>query len=188
MTAFECYIEYLRIKNHFIRKRMNYNSLVRATYNSFERRNDKAFFHRLSKISDPKGFLIANFINNPNLWIGDIIISKESISIYRDWKRRMAGIEYYFHQDLKKLDEDFNKNFYIDNGQIPYIMKLYIMNNISPETVVILLQILSIEDYWNKGIKDPLFEETFSLIKNYSFFIHVDLPKMKEIIKNYFNK
>ena len=52
MDGFEVYKTYLAIKLHFTRDNYNfdqYNGGTRATNDSFNRRNDRFFFHRIAK-------------------------------------------------------------------------------------------------------------------------------------------
>jgi hypothetical protein len=46
---------------------------------TFEKRNDKYFFHKLSKRRDVVDYLVANFLYNDSpTWIGDFINNEQS--------------------------------------------------------------------------------------------------------------
>jgi len=65
MSAFECYKEYVALKNHFTQKSydyVKYNGKTSVKADSFNSRKDKIFFEKLAKHKDPKGFLIANLV------------------------------------------------------------------------------------------------------------------------------
>ena len=93
MDGFEVYKTYLAIKLHFTRDNYNfdqYNGGTRATNDSFNRRNDRFFFHR-----------IANFFATAKFDLIARIISQFS--------RFLTGIE--IHPAAK-----IGKNFFIDHG------------------------------------------------------------------------
>ena len=82
MTPYEAYILYIGVKTHFTQKRFNWKTnRPKASFEKFEKRPDKLFFHRLAKVNDPVAFLTSNFIKNPSAWVGDLVISKKSIQI-----------------------------------------------------------------------------------------------------------
>ena len=73
--AYQMYVYYLAIKRHFTSNYdfHKYNGKINASVTSFETRKDKFFFYKLSKKTDAKNFILANLVENPNIWIGDMI-------------------------------------------------------------------------------------------------------------------
>ena len=51
----------------------------------FENRKDKFFFFKLAKRNDYKEFLLANMVNNPDVWIGDLIDSETANDNFMQW-------------------------------------------------------------------------------------------------------
>ena len=69
MSAFEAYKEYIALKNHFTKADydyIKYNGKTGLKYTSFEKRKDKVFFEKLSKIENVCDFLVANFSIDPS--------------------------------------------------------------------------------------------------------------------------
>ena len=63
MTAFECYKEYVDLKNHFTKPSYDYfkyNGRVKVSLDKFEQRKDRFLFAKLAKKTDLEGFLVAN--------------------------------------------------------------------------------------------------------------------------------
>ena len=105
MSPFECYTQYLGLKNHFTNPKYDYfkyHQKTRASLTSFNKRKDKYFFEKSSrKYSDKEivDFFVSNFVeaDNPsNIWIGEIINSGERI--YADWMRRQQSLTYLFKE------------------------------------------------------------------------------------------
>ena len=73
--AYEMYVYYLALKRHFTSSYdyHKYNGKINASITSFETRKDKFFFYKLSKRSDAKDFILSNMVNNPKIWIGDML-------------------------------------------------------------------------------------------------------------------
>ena len=119
MDGFEVYKTYLAIKLHFTRDNYNfdqYNGGTRATNDSFNRRNDRFFFHRIAKKykTDIVDFIVSGFVIDSNTWVGDLSTSTAEQK-YLQYVKRRDGFSYYFKLDmmhlLKKADGNFNKIF-----------------------------------------------------------------------------
>jgi hypothetical protein len=162
-----------------------YKGKTNVKLESFEKRNDKYFFSKLSKHSDPINYLVANFINQPDFWIGDF---ETTSKIYNDWLKRQQSLTYIFSQELSTLNNDFNSNFIIQNHQHPYIFKLFLQNKLSIETIIILFDLT---DYWSyiskKLEQDMLWQEQELKLKKYLPFVKFDRKKYTKIIKTKFS-
>ena len=67
MSAFECYKEYVALKNHFTKPSYDYfkyNGKAKLNPSSFDGRKDKLFFQKLAKHPDVHNFLVANLSEN----------------------------------------------------------------------------------------------------------------------------
>lgn len=187
MSAFECYKEYVALKQHFTQRNydyIKYNGKVKsATEKSFLARKDKLFFMKLAKHQDPKNFLIANMIESNKVWIGELAYNEEAQRKYLDWTKRIQSLTYTFKLDINKLKEEFNSNFLIDDNSHPYALRLYLQKEISLETLVILVELACCFRYWNSKMDyDPLWEELSLRIKKYSPFLKYDVNKFKQIL------
>lgn len=186
MTSFDTFKLYISLKNHFTQKKYNYfkyNGKSRTSQDSFDKRKDKIFFQKLSKHSDVLGFLLSNLLVNNKSWIKDITYNENSDKIYNDWLKRKQSLTYVFKNDIKKLDDDFNSNFLIQENNHPTILKLYLSNEISLETFCILIDISGAKKYFDKMLKnDVMWDEIGLLVEKYTPFITYDKEKYKNIL------
>jgi len=191
MSAFECYKEYVALKNHFTQKNYDYikykgKTSVRA--DSFNTRKDKIFFEKLAKHKDPKGFILANLIEDQKVWIKDLAYNEVAQTRYNDWIKRTESLTYMFKSDLSKLKENFDDNFVVEEYDHPYLLKLYLRKEISIETLVILVEVTSCFKHWNKKLEeDPVWDQVSFKIKKYKSFLNFDTAKIKSIIVDKFS-
>ena len=114
VDPYDAYVKYLALKSHFSDPKydfIKYNGKVKAWRTTFETRKDKYFFYKLSKKKDPVEFLIANFVDNDDFYIGDIREDRAN-QVYMDFKKRQQALSYTFKSDLSKLKEDFKEIFF----------------------------------------------------------------------------
>jgi hypothetical protein len=191
MNPFEAYMKYLAMKQHFTQKGYDYfkyNGKTNASVASFETRKDKYFFHKLSKKDDVENFLMVNLIDNPQVWIGELF-NESADKKYLDWKKQQESLSYLFKTELNALDEDLNKNFAIDDGQHPYILKQYLRKNISLDTFVIMDDVLKFAKYLDKNVADTIIWPGVHMKMNkYRPFLKYDKFKMRKILKEKFNE
>lgn len=187
MTPFEAYVKYLAYKMHFTRENydiIKYNGKVKADAGSFDTRNDKFMFHKLSKIKDLDNFLISNLVEDPKMWVGNLFEDK-SKNAYLQYMKRQQSLSYTFKNDLQKLDDNFDLNFKPNEGQHPKLLKLYRQSEISLETLIILDEILGYNQLWDRRIQDPIIWPTVRLkMQKLKPFVIFDRKKMIEIVKS----
>ena len=106
LSGFGCYLKYLSIKAHFTQEKYDYfkyNGKVKATEQSFIKRNDRYFFERLSKRlkneKDIEMFFVANFFYNSNFWIGESDLDVH----YNTLIKKIQGFHYFFKQEMLQL-------------------------------------------------------------------------------------
>lgn len=182
--AFDLYVYYLALKRHFTSTYdyFKYNGKVKANAMSFENRKDKFFFYKLSKKKEAKDLILANMLDNPNQWIGELV-NDDAESIYKDWLKRKQSLTYQFKSDINELEDDFNDNFIVNDGQHPRLLRLFSMNRISLETLVILCDITGCMPYWEKKITDKIvFPDINRLVRKYRPFLDYDKAKLKKIL------
>lgn len=187
MTPYEAYVLYLALKRHFTDKKydfLQYNGKIRASRESFESRNDKYSFSKLAKMSDPKGFLLSNFIRHgTNVWIGTLLDDDLYDRTHKHWIRYNQALQYNFTNELEYLDDDLDEILKAPGGY-PILLYKYLDSDISIETMVVLNSILNFIPYWDKKIDDKVVWPEYSLIiKKYSPFVRFDRDKMKNIMK-----
>jgi len=193
LNPLECYRTYIAIKNHFTQKKYDfhkYNGHVKALLQSFYKRKDRFWFEKMSRTKteeEIKNFFVANFALSPDpqtLWIGEIIKSGESN--YLKWQKRIQSLTYMFKDecDIIFVDGDLS-SFKVNGSRHPKLVKLYLANKVSLETLVILDKLLHFTKIYDKKLVDPIWEFTSMKIKKYSPFIYIDVKKYKSIVKEF---
>lgn len=191
MSAFECYKEYLALKNHFSKPDYDYfkyNGKLRANADSFNTRKDKLFFQKLAKHPDVHNFLVANLSENEKHWIRDLAYSEDAEKTYKNWLKRQQSLSYVFKQELGKLDSDFNRNFVVKSNEHPLLLKLFLAREISLETLCLLLEFTGAKKHWDSKMQYDLVYDSIKIkIEKYSPFIRCDKEKLRKIVVDYFS-
>ena len=193
MTPFEAFQMYIALKNHFTQKTYDffkYNGKVKVTYSSFEKRKDKYFFSKLAKKKELTDYLLANFVDGEiNQWVGDIVTDQQSDTIYTKWKARQESLTYKFKTDLSKLKEDFDYNIKVEDGQHPYLLILFMQNQICIETLIIIDMLTNCFKYWDKQIQEQvIWPNIKKKCERYRPFLSIDTKKYRKILVDLFNE
>jgi hypothetical protein len=194
MNGFEVYKIYLAIKLHFTSKNQSYdfhkhNGRTTARLETFTKRRDRYFFHKLSKSyndSSVVNYFLSNFVSNTNLWVGDII-GKTGDDHYKQWSKKIEALHYYYEQDIDYILEKkifFDDIFTSKDGQHPPILKMFLSKRINFETVIILDDILSFSKRLNKNIKETvLWPKLYDRMIRYKPFLKYNIAKYKMTLK-----
>ena len=194
MNGFEVYKIYLAIKLHFTSKGQSYDfhkhhGRTTARLETFTKRRDRYYFHRLSKSYDSKSivnYFLSNFVSNTNLWVGDII-GKAGDEHYKQWSKKIESLHYYYEEDIDYIiermttkDIKFNDLFLSVDGQHPHIVKMFLAKKINFETLIILDDILKFTKKLNKDITEKvLWPKLFDRMKRYKSFLSYNITKYK---------
>jgi len=191
MSAFECYKEYLALKNHFTKPSYDYFKYAgksRVSFDSFEKRKDKLYFMKVAKHTDPINYILSNLVVNEKTWIKEIAYSSAAEAIYQDWLKRKESLTYIFTNDISKLDDDFNFNFKIKDNSHPPLLKLYLRGDVSLETLIILVDMVQCMKYWNNKMEyDPSWSSISNKVVKYRPFLNYDREKFKKIVLDKFS-
>lgn len=180
----ECLQMYTALKLHFSTPDYDYIKYKGKLKNppKFEKRKDKQFFSWLSNKPDPKGIMIANLSKDPTMWIGAILQDKAK-TIYADWKKRQESLTYIFKSELEKLVDKFPQAFIVKGGQHPQALKLYMQDEVSLDTLVILNAILNFLPNWDKKLaNDPVWLSVRLPLYKYRAFLEIDQKKFVKIL------
>jgi len=195
MNGFEIYKIYLAIKLHFTSKNQSYDfhkhlGRTTARLETFTKRRDRYFFHKLSKSYNDKSaidYFVANFVSNTNLWVGDII-GKTGDDNYKQWSKKLEALHYYYEQDIDYIlgrDIKFDDLFLVKKGQHPPILKMFLSKRINFETFLILDEILSFSKQLNKNINEKvLWPKLYDRMIRYKPFIKYNVTKYKKTLKD----
>ena len=198
MTSYEAYTLYLAIKLHFTTPNYDYfkhNAKVNSSFNSFIKRNDRFFFHKLATKygENLQDYYVSNFVDRPKTWVGDLVRS-DGDTIYNKWKKYNESFSYNFRNDCVLLrnviDGDnirFDEVFSVDSGQHPRLLRLLLSGKVSIQSVIIFDKILSFVNRWDKEIKETIIwpEKSFKIVK-LKPIVNVNLTKCKFIMKEVF--
>ena len=175
MNSYEVYCFYLALRQHFTSTNYDffrYNGRVSATVESFEKRKDIYYFKKIKNHRNPKGFILANILVDPNRWIGEF-----SDDAFLDWEKRTQSLKYLYQQDLQQIDSA--KDWLLpDEGTKPKLFTSFGANEIMLETMVILNIIFKYTTRWDKRIEfqyDPLWTQYKILIEKYTPFIRKNI-------------
>ncbi len=166
--GFDVYKVYLGVKLHFTTDSydyIRYGGKTNAKLDTFTKRKDRYFFHKLSKRYNERDILdyfVSNFAIDDRKWIGNLINNEgtENYSRYRKYKEAFG---YHFRNDCMAIVYDFSKRgisfddgFRVVNGQHPRVLRLLIQRKIHIQTAIILDSILSFSKVWSKEIEEKI--------------------------------
>jgi hypothetical protein len=189
---FESYKLYNALKLHFETgyDAVKYNFKSNVTPKSFFNRKDKYFFAKLAKKHNKelKDYYISNFKAGLS-YVGDMM-DAEAEQNYRDHKRIQESIHRVFSIDINRLGEEdviFNRLFESVDGQHPRLIKLWLQEEISLETVVILNAIFGFIPRESVKISDTIiWPDTKRKIEKYTPFVNFDRNKCIKLLQKGF--
>ena len=189
---FESYKLYNALKLHFQSgyDAVKYNFKSNVTQKSFFKRRDKYFFAKLAKKHDGelKDYYVSNFKMGLS-YVGDMM-AEEGERNYRDFKRIRESMHRVFSVDINRLQEEditFDKLFESVDGQLPPLVKLWLQEEISLETVVILNAIFGFIPRESAKITDGIiWPDTKRKIEKYTPFVNYSRDKCVNLLKKQF--
>ena len=197
--GFDVFKVYLGVKLHFTTNTydyVKYDGKVNCKLETFTKRNDRYFFHKLSKQygqTDILDFFVANFASDSKGWIGNLL-QKDGKDVYLDYKKRKEAFAYHFRSDCVSIHTDFIRNnisfddgFVCHNGQHPRLLRLLIQKRAAQQTIIVLDHFLSFSKNWSKKITEkvvwPKISSTLTRLKP---FIRYNETECKMIMKDVF--
>lgn len=195
IDPFESFKLYNALKLHFESDsydaiKYNFKTNVKAT--SFLKRKDKYFFAKIARQyeKDLMGYYIANFKNGIS-YVGDMI-NEVGEDNYTNHKRIRESIHRVFSVDINRLTEEdcsFDELFESVDGQHPLVIQIWMQEDISLESVVILNSILGFIPRESKKISDTIiWPDIQRKIDKYGPFVKYDVNKCKTILTKAFTK
>tara|TARA_B100000927_G_scaffold101506_1_gene82188 strand:- start:224 stop:817 length:594 start_codon:yes stop_codon:yes gene_type:complete len=193
IDPFESYKLYNALKLHFETDydALKYNFKTNVSAKSFLNRKDKYFFAKIAKTyeKDLKGYYVANFKNDVS-YVGEMV-NESGERNYLQHRKTLESLSRVFQNDINKLSDinevDFNGLFESNDGQHPLIITLWMQEEISLETVVILNSILGFIPRESKRISDTLiWPDIKRKIEKYTPFVNFDVDKCKNLLQKGF--
>lgn len=169
--------DYVGIKAHFNEAdfiyKPNHFRFSRYTVNTIKKRNDRAMFIKLAEKFevDPDGrreFLISQFKDNKNAWVGDFF-SERAKSIHNQRMKIMQSFQSHLDKDIESIVNYYNKtktikDILVVNYDRPLLYKDLKLND---ETFSLIDHVFTIE---NDSI-NPLWYEKFFMYRKYKHFL-----------------
>ena len=197
--GFDVYKTYLAVKLHFASDTYDYykyDGKVNAKLDTFTKRKDRYFFHKLSTRyaeTDILDFFVANFLADSKRWIGNLL-ANDGRDVYLDYKKRKEAFAYHFKQecgtiasDLGRRNISFNDGFIPPDGQHPRVLRLLIQRKISYQTTIVLNHYLGFTKNWDKEITEKIVWPEISLkVTRLKPFINFNATECKLIMKETF--
>jgi hypothetical protein len=192
LTGYEAFCVYQALKLHFNVSSYDYfkyNGKVSVSMDAFDNRKDKYYFHKISRKYNNKeelvDFLVANFMHDPNLWIGKLL-DEDANQRYLDYQKVLQSLGYIFENECRDLFQSVDEpnELVASNGEHPILLKKVLRSEISVQTLIILNKLLNFIPMWNKKINDTIvWPNYYKKIEKYTPFFNVDLTKYKLIVK-----
>lgn len=193
--SYEVYRYYLALRLHFTTDQydaIKQRGRVRASRNAFYKRKDLFSLKKVAESLSEKevvDFLVANFTTGDR-WGGMFDI--EAKEKYLNWKKRIESLAYTFENELSKISLHCEKNnlkfeecFKASKQEHPYIIKMYLRQEISIETLVILFKLgfNFVETLDEQLSEDIIWPDISRIIKKYSPFLTIDQQKYARILR-----
>ena len=197
--GFDVYKTYLAVKLHFTTDTYDYykyGGKVNTKLDTFTKRKDRYFFHKLSTRyaeADILDFFVSNFLSDSKGWIGNLL-QNDGRDVYLDFKKRKEAFAYHFKQDCGNIASDFSRRgilfddgFIPISGQHPRVLRLLIQRKISYQTTIVLNHFLGFIKNWDKEITEKVVWPEISLkVTRLKPFINFNATECKLIMKEVF--
>lgn len=191
--AFDAYVMWMAMKRHFTSSYdfVKYSGKIRATRESFEKKNYRSFFYSLATKykQELKDFLVSVYCRDGNgdLWIADIMddkYNKEFLerqkrvqALTRTFKRDVATISDYMEETCTGLTNVLTSH----SGNLPPILQLEHQDHICPETAMIINRLTG---YLDKDCIHPSWDDNvLRLTKLKPFVLVEDMNKLAGILR-----
>lgn len=193
MTGYETFTTYQALKLHFTQKSFDYfkyNGKTNVSITSFENRKDKYHFYKLSRRFSNKddlvSFIVSNFIENENSWVGDLLLEQAETN-HKKHLKVLQSLSYTFENDCRTIFDgvkDPNDVVKVNDGDYPILLKKTLYKEIEFESFCLLAEILGFLPMWNKKIADTIRWPTlYQKTVKYAAFLPKDIVKYKLILK-----
>ncbi len=197
MDGFKAYKYYIAIKLHFTKDNFDVfknRGNVKGTREAFNARNDRYMFERLARKypvdKDLIQYYVANFAYGND---AAIYSSEEAETNLLEWNRRKQSITKIFADDCNKILMDACKSKYkedsifnLTNKGYSSILKLFLGNQISLESLRIIDDLHPVIDSWKENSSMVLlWENEIRRIEKSKGFVKYDSDKVTKVFNNF---
>jgi len=197
VDGFKAYKYYIAIKLHFTKDNFDVfknRGNVKGTRDAFNARNDSYMFEKLARKypvdKDLIQYYVANFAYGNDAAIYSF---EEAESNLLEWNRRKQSITKIFADDCNKILMDACKNkitqesiFNLTNKGYSSILKLFLGNQISLESLRIIDDLYPVIDSWKENSSMILlWENEIRRIEKSKGFVKYDSDKVTKVFNSF---
>lgn len=194
MTGYDAFLLYQAIKLHFTSDSYDffkYQGKYRCSVETYEKRNDRYFYHKLSRkypeTEDLTFFLATNFFLNKKMWVRELFDEQANDRcLYR--KRVKESLVYRVTQDMDKLglhsQEKMKEVLHVRDGEPPMLLQAAWQGDIHNETLIVLNAVIGFFPIWSKKMSDTvIFPDYRQQCERYAPFLQIDVKKFQDKLK-----
>lgn len=197
MDAYKAYRYYLALKLHFTTDKFNVfenRGNVKSSRDTFNARNDRYIFEKLSNKYDTDRdiiqFFVASFAYGDETAIYD---GSSAVENYNEWTKRKQSITKVFIDDLANVMTHLETNkigyetvFDSKDGELPVLLALYLSKKVTIESLRILDDMENYLQKWETNSSIMLaFEQEVRRIKKLTGFVKYDRIKADKIFSHF---
>jgi hypothetical protein len=193
-SGYGAYMLYLAMRTHFNNNTYDFfqmKGIVRANRESYNKRADKAVFAKIARdhsAMELKDFYISNLLDD-KYYIAELL-NDDAKDCYNQYLARRQSLTYNFTGELDKIfKHGLKEPFTIYEDRYPYIINLYLGKMVSHETMIVMENLLSFSEKFDKylGEDDVIWSKISLKIRKYKPFLKYDKNKFKSILKEKVN-
>jgi hypothetical protein len=193
-SGYGAYMLFLALRTHFNNDKYDFFQMhgkLRATKESYNKRNDKWFFEKISKEhsdEELRDFYVANLLEDKH-YITELI-DDNATQIHTNYLRRRQSLSYHCADDMvRTFDKGFQEPFRVHSDSYPFLVLLFLRRTICIETMVILDDFINYTNKFNKHYgNDAIWPRISRKISKYRPFLKYDKVRMKNILKGIVNE
>jgi hypothetical protein len=188
-TGYGAYQLFLALRTHFTSNKYDFFQMhgkLRATKESYTKRNDRMFFEKLAKTYDPetlRDFYVANFLEDKH-YITELLDDTATTNLVKYQGRRQA-LSYNVSNDVDMVLRNGSCDaFKTHSDQYPGVLVLYLQRRICMESLVVMNDFILFREKFDKYYDGDVIWPKVSLkMQKYRPFIKYDKERMKLILK-----
>ena len=189
MEPIDVYIMYCAMKAHFSKTDYDfhkYGGKTKVSRDSFYKRKDRHFFVKLSKKYktnvEIENYYVSNFIKDKRGYIANFTTEN-----YEEWLIRRQNFFNLFTKEMQPFIKEFQRFkcpfeplFEVKINNHPKLLKEFLGNRVSLETMIILDEILKYSKQWDKQLEDDIiWIDLKKMMKNYKGFLTINKNKYR---------
>jgi len=182
MEPIDVYIMYCAMKAHFSKTDYDfhkYGGKTKVSRDSFYKRKDRHFFVKLSKKYktnvEIENYYVSNFIKDKRGYIANFTTEN-----YEEWLIRRQNFFNLFTKEMQPFIKEFEPLFEVKSNNHPKLLKEFLGNRVSLETMIILDEILKYSKQWDKQLEDDIiWIDLKKMMKNYKGFLTINKNKYR---------